>query len=206
MIDRSRFGGQVGAGFSVTMDPGGATLLRGMERWADLLNDASDAWPHVTDLIHRHNLRTFESEGSATGDRRAWVPLSPRYAARKAREFPGRPILVRTAALRSALTSGGSGSRVRKSRRSLEVGARGEQARIGEYHQTGTAYMPARPPVKYDPRIVKGTLPFAVSQILQTLIVAKRRAALGADAGVIDAEAIERRNGSMAKIARSRTR
>mgnify|MGYP003136546215 FL=1 len=205
MVSRSRFGGRVGDGFTITMEPGGLKLLRGMEKWADLIEDASEAWPHVTNLIHRHNMRTFKSEGAATGNRRKWAPLSPAYAIQKAREFPGRPILVRTGALRSALT-GGSGSRVRKTKKTLTVGAKGEQARIGTYHQLGTAYMPARPPIKFDPRIKPGTLPYVVSQILQTMIVAKRRKALGADAGIIDAKDFERRQGSMKRLARKSTR
>ena len=205
MVQRSQFGGKVGEGFSITMEPGGLKLLRGMEKWADLIDDASEAWPHVTTLIHRHNGRTFKTRGKGTGDGRKWVRLSPRYRARKAREFPGRPILVRTGALRSALT-GGSGSRVRANKKSLSVGAKGEPERIGTYHQFGTRNMPARPPIKFDPRVKKGTLPYVISQILQSMIVAKRRQALGADAGIIDAKAFERRQVSMNRLARMKTR
>ena len=205
MVSRSRFGGRVGDGFTITMEPGGLKLLRGMEKWADLIQDASEAWPHVTSLIHRHNMRTFRTRGAGTGDGRKWVRLSPRYRARKARDFPGRPILVRTGALRSALT-GGSGSRVRKTKKTLTVGASGEQAEIGTYHQLGTSSMPARPPIKFDPRIKPGTLPYVVAQILQAMIVAKRRKALGADAGIIDAKDFERRQGSMQRLARKKTR
>ena len=205
MVSRSRFGGRVGDGFTITMEPGGLKLLRGMEKWAALIQDASEAWPPVTNLIHRHNMRTFRTRGAGTGDGRKWVRLSPRYRARKARDFPGRPILVRTGALRSALT-GGSGSRVRKTKKTLTVGASGEQAEIGTYHQLGTAYMPARPPIKFDPRIKPGTLPYVVAQILQAMIVAKRRKALGAAAGIIDAKDFERRQGSMQRLARKNTR
>ncbi len=37
-----------------------------------------------------------------------WPPLSPQYAAWKAKKFPGRPLLVQTGAMRGALTGLGS--------------------------------------------------------------------------------------------------
>jgi len=203
---RQKFGGQVDQAVSIVMEPGGAEIAAGMERWAALVGDFGEAWPAVTKLIHRHNARTFASEGAATGDRRRWAELTPRYSAIKAREFPGRPLLVRTAALRSALTGVGPGSQVVSSRTSLEVSARGESRQIGEYHQRGTSRMVARPPVKFARSLRnKRGLMFVVSQMLQRIIVDHRKAALGVNADVMDAASVERRLGSLDTLSRRRT-
>lgn len=203
---RSRFGGQVSQSVSITMEPGGAELAAGMERWAELVGDFSEAWPAVTRLVRRHHGRTFDSEGAATGPKRRWVPLSPRYAAIKARDFPGRPLLVRTTALRRALVEGGPGSRVRETKDSVEIGVTGDVGKIAGYHQKGTPRMPARPPVQFDRSLAnKNSLPFVVSQILQRIIVDHRKAALGANAGVLDADVLEKRLGSLDRLSRRGT-
>ncbi len=200
---RRSFGGRVDAGPSIVMDPSGAELAAGMERWANLVPDFSEAWPHATDLIHRHNSRTFRTRGAGTGDRRRWVRLSPRYRARKARDFPGRGLLVRTSALRDALTGSGSGSRVKKTKDSLEVGIKGPAAEYGKYHQTGTPIMPARPPIKFSRNLRnKSGLMFTVSQMLQRIVVEHRKAALGSHAGVLD---VEKRTASLERLARAKT-
>ena len=197
--------GQISEGVTITLEPSGVRLFRGIERWAELVQDFSPAWPHVTTLIRRHFKRTFDSRGGRVGDGRKWQRLSPRYRARKAREFPGRPLLVRTSALRSAMVRGGSGSLVRKDKRSLTVGLQGRNRRIAEYHQSGTRNMPARPVVKFDPAIKNGTLPWTISQILQAQIVAYRKQALGVDDIFTDSAEAKRR-GSMRRLARLRTR
>jgi len=200
---RSQFGGRTGGGPSIVMDPSGAELAAGMEAWAKLVPDFSDAWGPMTDLIHRHNARTFRTRGAGTGDRRRWRRLSPRYRAIKAREFPGRGLLVRTSALRNALTGSGSGSRVKRTKGSLEVGIKGPAAEYGKYHQTGTRNMPARPPIKFSRNLRnKNSLTFVVSQMLQRVVVEHRKAALGRHAGVLD---VEKRTASLERLARIKT-
>ena len=204
---KGRFGGSVGGGPSITMDPSGAQLAAGMEAWARLVDDWTEAWGPMTDLIHRHNKRTFDTRGAGTGDRRKWKRLTPEYRAWKARRFPGRGLLVRTSALRSALTGRGSGSRVKTTRDSLEVGARGEVSKYGGFHQTGTRFMIARPPIKFGRNLRdKGSLAFVVSQMLQRVVVDHRKAALGPHAGVLDAGAAGKRATSLAVLARMKTR
>ena len=199
--------GQFSDSIQITMEPGGVQLFRGFEKWAELVKDPMrQVGPYATTLIHRHHKRTFASRGKSTGDGRKWVRLSPRYRARKARDYPGRPLLVRTSVLRSALTGGGRGSRVRTTKTTLEVGVQGEPAEYAGFHQTGTANMPARPPVKFDRRIRRGTLPFVISQMLQRVIVDYRKAALGMNAGVMDTSVFDRRTGSLQKLSRERTR
>ncbi len=205
---RRSFGGRVDAGPSIVMDPSGAELAAGMERWANLVPDFSEAWPHATDLIHRHNSRTFRTRGAGTGDRRRWVRLSPAYRARKARDFPGRGLLVRTSALRDALTGSGSGSRVKRTKDSLEVGIKGPAAEYGKYHQTGvpSRHLPARPPIKFSRNLRnKSGLTFVISQMLQRVVVDHRKAALGVHAGVLDADAADKRAQSLTQLSRRKT-
>lgn len=45
----------------------------------------------------------FDTEGEATGS--PWQPLSAKYAAEKARDYPGMPILQRTGAMRAGFYS-----------------------------------------------------------------------------------------------------
>jgi hypothetical protein len=204
---KAQFGGRMGGGVSIVMDPSGAELASGLERWAARVNDFSEAWPHAIKLIHAHNKRTFDSEGSATGDGRRWAALTPNYARRKAREYPGQPLLVRTSALRSALTGVGSGSRTRSTKKGLEVGASGRNARIGRYHQFGTPNMVARPPVKFRRDLRdKSSLAWVISQMLQRVIVDHRKAALGAAADVMDVEVADRRTASLERLSRLKTR
>ncbi len=203
---RGSFGGRVDAGPSIVMDPSGAELAAGMERWANLVPDFSEAWSPMVDLIHRHNSRTFRTRGAGTGDRRRWVRLSPAYRARKARDFPGRGLLVRTSALRDALTGSGSGSRVKRTKDSLEVGIKGPAAEYGKYHQTGTRYMVRRPPIKFGKNLRnKSSLMFVVSQMLQRVVVDHRKAALGVHAGVLDADAADKRAQSLTQLSRRKT-
>jgi hypothetical protein len=204
---KGRFGGSVGGGPSITMDPSGAQLAAGMESWARLVDDFGPAWSSATKLIHRHNARTFQTRGAGTGDRKRWGVLTPRYKAWKARRFPGRGLLVRTNALRSALTGRGSGSRVEQTKSSLEVGARGEVSEIGGYHQTGTKHMIARPPVKFGRDVrQKDSLAYVVSQMLQTVIVDARKKALGVDAGVMKVSRDDKRGASLERLSRIKTR
>ncbi len=203
----SALSGVVGNEMQIVMEPGGAQLLRGMEQWTRLLDDYTEVWPYVIRLIRAHHARTFDSEGSATGGglRRRWAPLSPRYAAAKARRYPGRPILVRTSALRTAMVEGGPGSRVKSGKKAVEVGLRGRIQRIAEYHQKGTPIMPARPPVQFDADVRgEGSLARVVSQMIQTAVVAKRRKTLMGE--VMDAGDYEKQANSLANLARRKTR
>ena len=104
------------------------------------------------------------------------------------------------------MVDGGSGSRVAKTKGALEIGLRGHVGEIAGYHQKGTRYMPARPPVQFSRELSnKGSLVFVVSQMLQRIIVDHRKAALGANAGVFDADVLSRRLGSLDTLSRRRT-
>jgi hypothetical protein len=107
----------------------------------------------------------FGTEGANTG--RKWKPLTPAYAARKAQEYPGKPILERTGVLRQAFTKPKSRySKVLRKKYQLTIGPADVKypgkagiaspgskypmtARaIASHHQFGTVKMAGRPIVR----------------------------------------------------------
>lgn len=93
----------------------------------------------------------FAIGGMTRGDRgrfnsgTKWAPLSPRYAAWKARHFPDKPILVREELLRESLKWNGHGLGRYGIWEPGPKGVRLGTSRPGaSAHMTGTRYMPAR--------------------------------------------------------------
>lgn len=119
-----------------------------IERLGDGVTDFSEfIWPRVVKDLEDEERRQFDAEGQGPG-RGAWAPLSPKYAERKAEQWPGAPILVRTGALREALTSSSaSGARRIMTRDAFDFGTSGIE--YGSFHQVGTSSMPDRPPFDF---------------------------------------------------------
>jgi len=96
---------------------------------------------------------------------------------------------------------------VKTSKKSLEVGIKGPAGHYARYHQTGVPArnLPARPPIKFSKNLRdKHSLSFVISQMLQRVIVDHRKAALGANAGVLDVKG--KRAESLARLSRRKTR
>jgi len=123
---------------------------------AERAEDTSPAWRRWGDDVTAAFREQFDSQGvRLTGD--VWAPLSPRYAAWKARHFPGQPILRLTDVLFASMThrplgvdrvtdhSGEFGTNVRSRR----------GAPYPYYLQHGTRFMPARPLVRRTPDLVE---------------------------------------------------
>jgi phage gpG-like protein len=75
----------------------------------------------------------------------AWAPLSPRYRIWKQKHYPGQPILVREGRLRTSVTWTGQGlgaGGIFQAHPTFVVA--GTSIPYGQYHQEGTATMPAR--------------------------------------------------------------
>ena len=95
-------------------------------------------------IVNEHIPRQFSAQGTP----RRWASLSPVYARQKARQYPGRPILVRTGRMKR-------GFRWEARPRSLRIinrvmaGQKGRGVPRWFYHQSGTRKMPARPMLQF---------------------------------------------------------
>lgn len=120
---------------------GDAQVERTLERFAEHAEDVSPAWEAIASRLTVVERRQFASEGR-TGSG-GWAPLSPRYAAWKARHYPGQPILVATGALRRSLTTRPLGiERIEPHEAWL-----GSDIDYGGFHQRGDG-VPRRRPVE----------------------------------------------------------
>lgn len=96
-------------------------------------------WPRLVPLFINWMRRQFESQGIYwTGA--PWRPLTPEYAAQKAREFPGRGILIASGSLRR----GASSPRRTATPRSLTLTIEWPKGDPG-WHHFGEGNNPARP-------------------------------------------------------------
>jgi phage gpG-like protein len=111
--------------------------LDNFERAADM----RPVWEALADRFLVLERRQFATEGR-TGSA-GWAPLSPAYAAWKARRYPGKTILRRTDELFRSLTEG---PQVRIVDRVFMV--IGSAVEHGRYHQAGGGNLPRRPPVE----------------------------------------------------------
>lgn len=82
----------------VTVDD--AEARRRTQIIATALNDLRPFWPITVRLVRGWWKHQFETEGAFAGS--PWPPLSPAYAAMKARRHPGRGILHATGQMRRA--------------------------------------------------------------------------------------------------------
>ena len=191
---RGSLGGPGGTSFSIRMDPPADEIKIAFSRWASLIGDFKPVFIDVAKIFYKHEARSFASQGATTGDE--WEKLSKSYGAWKKQNFPGRPILQRRA----------PGSLRRISNRGMVIGLN-DKTKIGKYgklHSTGTANMPARPPVRFDPRVhtpglknigqsMGADVPLgtAIAQMFQVYIVKARKKA-HADKGFEDSFAWRR--------------
>lgn len=118
-----------------------AVLGQRMAALDALLDDMTPVLERIADdAQNRVFTEQFDTEG---GRAHGWAPLSPEYAAWKARFFPG-PILQRTGRMRDDFTGRGSDTvRRLEGGDTLHVGASTPYAGA---HQKGTDRLVARPP------------------------------------------------------------
>lgn len=117
---------------------GSREIDRTLTRITHDITDAGPLWQSLANRFATLEAQQFATEGIAAG---GWEPLSPRYAAWKARKYPGAPILTRTGKLRRSLTVRPFGIE-RITPDSMTIGT---DIPYATYHQHGTARMPARP-------------------------------------------------------------
>lgn len=123
------------AGFQFVIDVAGDTqVMRGFSRMADNVKDLSEAFREIVQDFHeRVETQQFESEGRYGSG--GWQPLTPRYAERKEKEYPGTPIMVRTGLLKESLL--GQNPYSREDIKPLEMRV-GTQVGYAKFHQKGT--------------------------------------------------------------------
>lgn len=90
-------------------------------------------------LVEEHIPMQFRRRGFPA----RWAPLSPEYAAWKAKHYPGKPILVRSGAMKAGFSWEAKKRSMRVINRVRAGQGRGSTPRW-VYHQDGTATMPAR--------------------------------------------------------------
>lgn len=88
-------------------DSGLVTKIRGL---GERLRDLRPVWGDVHAIFIEFMKQHFKTEGAYVG--RPWVPLNPRYAAWKARHYPGQPMLRLTDRLYISLTEAGDAEHV----------------------------------------------------------------------------------------------
>jgi phage gpG-like protein len=76
-------------------------------------------WPAIRDEFYRIEKKRFE-----TSNKGRWRPLSPGYAAWKAKHYPGKPIMVRSGDLKKTLTSMTTGTIYNPSKREVTLGTK----------------------------------------------------------------------------------
>lgn len=131
-----------GLRFRFEIEPNDVLLSRAISRLGEYATDLRPLWDRIQEDLRDSERKQFDSEGKQSG--RPWAPLSPRYAAWKAKHYPGNGILVRTGRLRIAATGTGGELEVRKSQREFLWRLLVPYAK---YHQGGTSRMPQRRPV-----------------------------------------------------------
>lgn len=166
---------QVGGG---SAEPTLTRLTTALERaGAEVADVGKHILPRLVPVLEQGVAAQFDAEGA--GPTGAWAQLSPPYARWKEANFPGQPILVRTGALRAALTEGGAPGALRDvSSDSLAFGTAGVP--YASYHQTGTGRMPSRPPFDFGAELEEG--------IQQAATAGVRAAVREASDGLLDFE------------------
>ncbi len=118
---------------------GDAQVDRSLEGLEARGRDLAPAWEQIADRFVEAEKAQFSSQGEWGSG--GWQPLSPRYAAWKARHYPGATILVRTRELLRSLTQGPEVRIIEP--HDMWIGSR---VRYGAYHQRGGRHLPRRPP------------------------------------------------------------
>jgi phage gpG-like protein len=112
--------------------------LRGMEERAANL---APIFEKLAADFYRFEGDVFRTEGAVNASGQ-WKPLSPRYAAWKAKRYPGRRILRLTGKLRSSLVKPGAEGNIEEiTPTSMTLGT---SIPYAGFHQRGTRRMPAR--------------------------------------------------------------
>jgi len=115
-------------------------VRRSFSRFAEDVQDASEAFEEIAKDFKELEAQQFDSEG-ATGSG-GWKPLSSSYASWKAKWYPGAKLLVLSGLMKESLAGENPWTIKEVSPLSMRLGTRIPYA---FHHQTGTSRMLARP-------------------------------------------------------------
>lgn len=157
-------------GFQFELTVSGDTqLMRGLSRFSEGIKDLTPAFREIVKDFKEIERKQFDSSGSYGSG--GWAPLSPRYAAWKDANYPGRGVLVRSGLMMESLTSTNPWTIEEIKPLSLRVGTSIPYAR---YHQKGGGRLPRRPIVDLTEADKTRWMKF-----LQAQLVAERNKAFG---------------------------
>ncbi len=114
-----------------------AKLQSAIERLGRGLNDWSGAWPTVAEAVRSMAGAQFESQG-ASGASGGWAPLSREYAARKAKTYPGKPLMRATDRLYDSVTGISPDTIFDPSANRLTLGTRVPYAALSQSRSPGS--------------------------------------------------------------------
>lgn len=144
--------------FELNLDLSGDTqLMAGFSRFADDVKDLSEAFREIAQDFHQTvEKKQFETEGAYGSG--GWKPLSDNppgkgYASWKAKNYPGRPLLVQSGLMKESLM--GENPYSIEDIQPLQMRL-GTQIKYALYHQKGTSKMPARPVIALSPSVIAG--------------------------------------------------
>jgi phage gpG-like protein len=120
---------------------GASTVLSGIAKKSLNFKNFTNIFTEVTNDFRKTNASMFASQGSTDG-RSKWAPLSSSYAAWKAKNYPGKGLLVMTGSLKSSLTTSGGYAVQQQTNTTLSLGTADPKA---SFHQFGSGNVPARP-------------------------------------------------------------
>jgi hypothetical protein len=184
--------------FEFTASPSLDRVAFALAEYADTIDDWRPAFREIEKLFYAHERNLFRTigKGRSRDQWPQWEALSDRgprggYKAYKKRVRPGRPILVFDGTLRRAATGGSGAIKGRITKTSMLVGINPNSPAgvVGRAHATGNPArnLPARPPIRFDPDTQRRGVSFgyAVSQIVQSYLVLKRKEAMRRDPEVL---------------------
>lgn len=126
-----------------------ASMRAAFEGGAQEISDfGTHVFPRLMPVLEQAEAEQFSAEGHGPA-RGPWAALSKRYAEWKAVHYPGKPTLERTGKLKAALTGPGANAMRTVTRDSMAFGTVGVE--YASFHQTGTRWMPSRPPFDFGP-------------------------------------------------------
>lgn len=112
----------------------------------EMISIGKYVFPKLVPIFESREQQQFDEEGAGPSGK--WAPLSPGYAAWKAKRYPNKPIMQRSGALHDALTSSSSSFARRSiSESDFVFGTRGVP--YASVHFVDNGNRPARPPVDF---------------------------------------------------------